>query len=178
MIEIKEGENIVGVYRRHKFILFLEFLPIMVASALVVASAFFLLAFLREEEGAAVLIPLILLVAVLMLHIFWVMAFVILADFYLDIWILTDRRVISIEQKGLFARRIIEFELNKVEDITVEIRGMIETFMDFGNVTLYTASENQNFVFKHIKNPNAIKDAVINEIRKLRNGRNKAVDNA
>lgn len=166
MLRIREGENIISIYRRHRFILFLELLPVALGSFIVIAISFFILFFL--VNGVAVLTPFILLVAFLVLHISWVAAFAILTDFYLDVWVLTNKRTLFIEQIGLFSRRIVDFELHKIEDITVDIRGVVETFLDFGNITLHTASDNPNFVFKHIKNPDTVKDTVVSEIRRLK----------
>ncbi|HCC22601.1 TPA: hypothetical protein DF272_00255 [Candidatus Falkowbacteria bacterium] len=71
-------------------------------------------------------------------------------DYYLDVWIVTDMRVINIEQKGLFAREMSEKELGRMQDITSEIKGFWATVFHFGDVHIQTAGEEQRFIFKQI----------------------------
>ncbi|PIR93758.1 hypothetical protein COT97_05015 [Candidatus Falkowbacteria bacterium CG10_big_fil_rev_8_21_14_0_10_39_11] len=71
-------------------------------------------------------------------------------DYYLDVWIVTNMRVINIEQKGLFSREMSEKELGRMQDITSEVTGFLATVLGFGDVHIQTAGEEQRFVFKQI----------------------------
>lgn len=77
-------------------------------------------------------------------------------DYYLDVWIVTNKRVINIEQKGLFSRTISEKELIRMQDITSEVKGIWETMFDFGTVFLQTAGEKERFVFKQVSHPREV----------------------
>ena len=44
-------------------------------------------------------------------------------DFYLDLLIITNHRIIDINQLGLMARRIAEVDLSAIRDMTSEIKG-------------------------------------------------------
>lgn len=74
-------------------------------------------------------------------------------DYHLDIWIVTDQRILSIEQTGLFKRTISELNILKVQDVTSEINGKIETFLDFGNVYIQTAGQTERFIFEEVSHP-------------------------
>ena len=39
-------------------------------------------------------------------------------DYYLDIWVITDERIVNIEQKGLFSREISTQQLYRIQDVT------------------------------------------------------------
>ncbi len=80
-----------------------------------------------------------------------------ITDYFLDIWIVTNERVINIEQQGLFNRTVSELRLNQVQDITSETNGFLETFLTYGNVYIQTAGERERFVFKDIDNPDDVK---------------------
>ena len=67
--------------------------------------------------------------------------FVLWTDYYLDVWLITTERLIDIQQRGLFDRTISELSLNNVQDVTIEIRGIIPTLLKFGNLKVQTASE-------------------------------------
>jgi hypothetical protein len=53
-------------------------------------------------------------------------------------------------------------ELENIQDITVEVCGIIPTFLNYGNLYVQTAAEKERFIFKHVPNPYAIKDLVMN----------------
>jgi len=93
----------------------------------------------------------------------WIVSFIILADYYLDIWVLTNRRVITIEQKGLFSRKMSEFDLEKIQEVSVDVSGFFPTLLDYGNIRVRTASENPDFIFKQVGFPNIIKNNITRE---------------
>ena len=41
-------------------------------------------------------------------------------------WIITNDRILDIEQHGLFARTVSELRLHRVQDVTAEIKALIE----------------------------------------------------
>lgn len=82
-------------------------------------------------------------------------------DFYLDIWIVTNDRIIDIEQFGLFSRTVSELELFSIQDVTTSIHGILPTLFDYGDITVKTASQNISIVFKQVKNPNVIRQRII-----------------
>jgi hypothetical protein len=88
--------------------------------------------------------------------------FIIWIDYYFDVWIVTNERIVNIEQKGLFSRGISELELENIQDITVEVLGIIPTFLNYGNLYVQTAAEKERFIFKHVPDPYAIKDLIMN----------------
>ena len=91
----------------------------------------------------------------------WVYSFSEYIDYYLDIWIVTNERIINIEQQGLFARTASELSLAAVQDVTSEVRGIIQTFFDYGEVHVQTAAETTRFVFKQINSPELVKRQII-----------------
>ena len=94
----------------------------------------------------------------LSLNLFFYAQFV---EFYLDLWIVTNDRMIDIEQLGLFSRSITEADLYRIQDVTVDVKGLLPTLLKYGNVTVKTASGNQHIVFRNIPHPNEIRQALI-----------------
>jgi hypothetical protein len=105
--------------------------------------------------------PIIVLIGGTYILSVWLFAFLEFTDYYLDVWIVTNRRIINIEQKGLFKRFASELHLSAVQDVTSEVTGIIRTFLDYGNVFVQTAAEHVRFVFKDIKSPEEVKEKVI-----------------
>src|SRR3990172_12499014 len=100
MVQLREGEKIIAIYRRHIIVLVSELAAIVLFSLAIIAVAISSGVFI--PAGFSALYPLILFSAVLFLHLFWIAAFIVLADFFLDVWILTDQRVMSGGHKTFF----------------------------------------------------------------------------
>ena len=83
-----------------------------------------------------------------------------LTDYWLDVWIVTSERIINTEQQGLFNRVVSEVYLYQVQDVTSEQKGLIATFLTFGDVFVQTAAERERFQFKNIDNPEDVKVAI------------------
>lgn len=74
-------------------------------------------------------------------------------DFYLDVYIITDRRIVDITQNGFFKRTISELNLRQIQDVNAEVNGLMSTLLHFGNVHIQTAGEQPNFIFESIPHP-------------------------
>ena len=90
----------------------------------------------------------------------WLFAFLEVTDYYLDMWVITNERIINIEQEGLFHRTASELDLAAVQDVTAEIRGFLQTIFTYGNVFVQTAGERGRFHFKNINNPESVKEII------------------
>lgn len=64
-------------------------------------------------------------------------------DYYLDVWVITDQRIIDIEQRGLFNRQTSEIAIERVQNVTIEVVGFIPTVLKFGNIKIQTAGEGE-----------------------------------
>ena len=80
---------------------------------------------------------------------------------YLDVWIITDRRIITVDQEAFFRRHIASFRLERLQDITIDIDGMLATFLDYGTLEAQTASESgEEFRVRYMPHPEAIKATI------------------
>lgn len=55
-------------------------------------------------------------------------------------YIVTNQRVIKIDQNSLFSRLISEAEIDRIQEISTEISGPIHTLLNFGTIKIQTAS--------------------------------------
>lgn len=140
MISLTEGEHVLMTIRRHWFALARHavFLVLLFLIPLIFVSTTNMLG-AGYVEGAWT--PLVNFVLCLYLLALLMYGFVLWTDYYLDVWIITNERLIDIQQRGLFDRTISELGMNNVQDVTIEVRGIIATFLKFGNLTVQTASQ-------------------------------------
>jgi uncharacterized membrane protein YdbT with pleckstrin-like domain len=157
----KEGEKILLVTRRHWFNI-LESLSSVFAMLLMLIGSYIILPQLFPVFSTQDFQGIFLFLENLFAMIIWIIFFLIWIDYYFDVWIITNFRIVNVEQKGLFSREVSELELEKIQDITTDVLGIIPTFMNYGDVLIQTAGEKERFVFKDVPDPYAIKDLIMN----------------
>jgi hypothetical protein len=74
-------------------------------------------------------------------------------SYYYDVIIVTDCRVVEINQEALFFRKISEANLADIEDVNAEIKGILPTFFHYGTVFIQTAGTAENFEFQFLPRP-------------------------
>jgi hypothetical protein len=92
-------------------------------------------------------------------------------NYYLSIEIVTDERIIDIEQKSLFTREVNSMPIEKIQDATFRKEGFFSVIFDYGNVIIRSSGESnignrdgiEGFVFENVPKPAEIAH-LINEI--------------
>ena len=82
-------------------------------------------------------------------------------DYYLDIYIVTDQRLVDISQNGLFSRDISELQIRQVQDVSAHVEGFFDTLLHFGDVYIQTAGDRENFIFSSIPHPYSVSKQII-----------------
>ncbi len=149
----KEYEKMVYFLRRHWII----FIRTVIFHTLIALAPLVLYLLFRENiveyMKGPILNPIIILSVSAYYLFVWVFFFHSFIDFYLDVWIVTNDRIVDIEQQGMFARTISELKLYQVQDVTSEIKGVFATAFHYGTIYVQTAGERQRFEFQNIPDP-------------------------
>jgi len=87
--------------------------------------------------------------------------------YYLNFQIITNQRVVDIDQKNILYHMTSELHLFNLQDVSVEVKGILATFFDYGTVYIQTAGANRNFEFDHIPNPHAVAKLILDLYEKL-----------
>lgn len=95
------------------------------------------------------------------LIVLWVWGFLVWTEHHLDVWVLTKTKIISADQKSLFNRHMSTVELDKIQDITVEVDGFIQTMFSYGTLRLQTAGEVRKFSLEGTHRPEEAKEAIL-----------------
>lgn len=83
-------------------------------------------------------------------------------SYYLDVTIVTERRLVNIEQHGIFVRRISEQSLLRVQDVSARQSGALQHFLQYGSLYIETAGDQPNFELKNIPRPREIAQTILN----------------
>ena len=153
-----ENETLVVFTRRHWFVLLGIFIEAFFASLLPIVLIIVMAPVIVSYEGAAILFTFGWMIYLMML---WFMLAYKLTLHSLDTWIVTNERIIDIIQIGLFNRKISELNLESIQDISINTKGIVESYLNFGNVEIQTAAMAQRFMIDKVPNPLEIKDAIM-----------------
>lgn len=113
------------------------------------------------DNHASLLYVLVVLFASLVMLFATVMIYYAWMDYYLDIWIITDQRIIAAEQKGLFNRSVSELRMHQIQDVSSEVKGLLPTLLKYGSIHVQTAAEQDKFNFRQVKNPEIVARAIL-----------------
>ncbi len=155
-----DEEQVLAVYHRHWFDLFIHLFLSVFLSVLLLGGFLIMPSFFPEIAGGPNAAFFFFLENSFLLFL-WITLFLIWIDIYFDVWIITNERIVNIEQKDLFTRRVSELRFHTIQDVTSEVSGIIPSILDFGDVLVQTAGENPRFIFHNIPNPVGVKDLIM-----------------
>lgn len=157
--DLLQNEKIILVRRRHWFKL-LESVGGLIFGLLIVLAVPFFIAIAYGDIFRNFTNE-IFLGAGLMAQLFLVALFLVIIDYHLDVWIITNERLVFIELKGLFNRKVSSVHFRNVQDVSVEVKGVLPTLLNYGNLQVQTAGEFNEFIFKDVPHPYELKDKIL-----------------
>ena len=81
-------------------------------------------------------------------------------------FVITDRRIVDVDQKGLLRRVVSEIPLYRIDQVTYEIGGFFSTLFRLGVVVVTTAGQAADLEFRRVRQPARI-SALINDLRRV-----------
>ncbi|MHB8651727.1 MAG: PH domain-containing protein [Minisyncoccota bacterium] len=158
MITLGQDEHVIDEIHRHWFIFFGQAVVFVVFAILPTL----LFPFLGYASG---ILPGNVTYAALFLFslwvlILWVGIFIAWTTYYLTVLIITNKRIIFVHQFGLFARKISIAPLDRVQDTTGDVEGILSTFLNFGTLEIQTAAEEEEFTISGLPDPSSIKSTI------------------
>jgi uncharacterized membrane protein YdbT with pleckstrin-like domain len=95
----------------------------------------------------------------------WMGAFHTFTDFYLDLWIITNHRIIRIDQSGFFDRQVSSLHLNRVQDVQTDVRGLLAELFGYGTLSVETAGDDAGrFRIRGIAHVKTLRDMIMKEL--------------
>ena len=178
MITLRPDEKIYLIRRRHRVILMRSLFPeLLIFLAISILMIYLFLTPLPTlPEWITNFIPSLLEFEIryfllfflsLILLVLWIIIFLIITNYYLDCWVVTNERTIHTELRGLFSRVSSSVNHDRIQDITVDVHGFLPTLLSFGDLYLQTAGEFRQFVFNQIPEPYKTKEVIFQAQREF-----------
>lgn len=161
---LKENEQIILTLHRHWIILVFHFLYFMVLFATTAILLTYQGTIISITGGALYWWGIAL---------YWIsfLTFILLdwINDELDLIIITDSRVIGIEQLGALSRTVSECSLDRVQEVNAHTSWILQTIFGFGDVHIHTASETSNMIVNYAPDPIENARRINNIIHEYRN---------
>lgn len=153
MIELEKNEHIIIEVRRH-WLVFVTEISVVIILAIV---PLFAVPFFKDiETGSEPIIgaqSLFLFFYAAWLLIMWLVGIILWTNYFLDVWVITSKKIMDIDQGGLFKRKESFLYLDKIQDVTIRTSGLLPTLLNYGNIVVQTAGFGGEFLITGIPNP-------------------------
>ncbi len=131
---LRSGEKVDIVLRRH-WIAF-AFLGIYAAGGVLFTIVLF--SVLGSSAAIYLMVTIFWMYYSLFLYISWL-------NYELDVFILTNNRIVCIEQKTFLNRAVGETTLDKVQEVSIETKWLLANLFDFGTLKILTSGSSPSF---------------------------------
>lgn len=142
-IILEDDETVLAQTRRHWFVLFSKTISLFLA-AFAPGILLFVVTNITQFQQVINTIAAyggqIIFIYAIWVLLIWMALFSVWTNYYLDIMTITNKRIVVVDQLGFFSRSTGSFRLERLQDINVDIHGIIATFLDFGTLEAQTAS--------------------------------------
>jgi hypothetical protein len=161
LVDLEEGEHVVLEVRRHMIVFYARVLFLVLLFFVPLFLSPFIVALIDRMAGEAIGSVVFGFLFTLWLLAMWLTFFFQWTDYYLDVWVITNKRLFDIEQIGIFTREISVLRLENLQDTTIEMHGIVATLLKYGNVHIHTAGESHDITIKNAANPVEVKNTLM-----------------
>ena len=171
MFKLEQGEHLVLTARKHWLVFLLQNAGFIIAAIL----PFVILGFMEARitpylisrgldsgEASSLIFFSVFAWELLILCVFAVS----LTNYYLDIVFVTNKRIIDIDQRGLFARDLAIMPIEQMQDIKIQVFGILATLFGFGTLSIQTAGTEREIIIRGLRDPQGAKDIILSAYHK------------
>jgi hypothetical protein len=147
--ELLENEKIQNIYRQTESVLFR---PVLVVFGLIYFPWFILLKYEIAANHLRLLLfwTLLVLIYALRKFLLWL----------LNVYLLTNQRLVCVNYYGLFDKKVLESPLDKILNVSYHSKGLWQSLLGFGSVEVQAAGLKEPVILKNVAHPSQIKDAL------------------
>lgn len=160
-IHIKSYEKVVYEVRRHPITLLPTFLAFLSLLILPIILFFVLQNVWTTLLSGLVSYPLTVLLGSIFYLSVGLFFYTYFVTFYLDILVVTNDRLLLVEQHGLFSRTVSELDLYQIQDITSEVHGFFASSFNYGNLSIQTAAATVKFHIENVPQPDTLRREIL-----------------
>lgn len=148
---LREGETLVAIARRHLASLFLG---VVFSIMFLLAPFFFLFPLVRLGQWGIlgffvlVTIGILLTTRTTMLY-------------FLNMLAISTKRIIEVDQLGFFEQRVNEVNLEKIQNVSFSVKGVFQTLFRYGAVHIRVVGQQQELTVKNVARPEQVHQTLL-----------------
>lgn len=147
---LKDGESIQRIVKQYPLIFAIR----LIFVAIVVLADFFFMTFFLQKGIWGFLLFLGILV--------WA-AFFAFRSWYIwamNVLLITDQRIIDIDQRGFFDRTVSETSYRRIQDVSYSVSGVLATVFRYGRIVIQTAGTQTRIELSYVREPEQVQDLI------------------
>ncbi|MFW6110233.1 MAG: PH domain-containing protein [Patescibacteria group bacterium] len=154
----RNGEEILFLLRGHPLTNLCSFLIFL----FLLVTPFLLRIILKDTMLDFSLFPSSLRILLFMLWYLGSLGYALLSflNWFFNIYLITNRRIVDLDYFGFLFYRLSEAELSQIQDVTYSVSGLLSVLFNFGDILVQTAAEHREFDFIAVPNPAEVHDIV------------------
>lgn len=71
----------------------------------------------------------------------------------LDVTVITNKRILDLEQTGFLSRAISETTLSRVQEVNAQKGGLLGNLLHFGDISIHTGADRSDFHIRWVHHP-------------------------
>ncbi|MBI5037085.1 MAG: PH domain-containing protein [Candidatus Kerfeldbacteria bacterium] len=148
---LKAEELVVMIVRKYALVFTGS---VVIAAGFIIAPFFFMVPLVRWGLPGIVIFVVTLCIGVFLgARIGYVYTF--------NVFVITEDRIIDLDQRGFFDRTVSETTYEKIQDVSIRIKGIAQTVFHYGSVIIQTAGNQANIELHGVKNPELVQQSII-----------------
>lgn len=151
MIILEQGETLLATARKH----WITYVSLVISHALTFLIIAAVLFFVQTKVSVLIVASLLWITSTSFVWFFITQ--------YLDIWYITDKRIIAINQIELFSRTEAIILMSKVQDTQFKKLGVVEELLGYGSLIVQSAGIDQEFVIESVSDVENLAQIIIEQ---------------
>ena len=145
--DLLENEKVINIYRQTEAVLFK---PVLIIFVLIYFPWYFLIKYelVGNYDRLLLFWTFLVLVYGIRCYLIWL----------LNAYIVTDKRLINVAHKGMFNKKVIETPLERILNVSFQIKGFWQSLFSFGTVEVQAAGLSDPLALKNVSQPDKLKD--------------------
>jgi len=146
-LDLLPNEKILNLYRQSETVLFK---PVLIVFVLIYFPWYFLLQYDLITKYPRLLFfwTVLVLFYALYKYLLWL----------LNLYIVTNKRLVSINYQGLLNKKVLESPLDRILNVSFSQKGFWQSLFSFGTVETQVAGLSEPIVFQNVSKPSQVKD--------------------
>lgn len=150
VIQLKEDEQVKALARRHGITL----VPLLLLALVMIVTPFFFLFPLFGSGPAGIVVFLAVVTSGILI------AFRSFIMWDGDLLIITNQRIVDVDQQGIFSRTVNEITYNNIQDLSWSKGSVLDYVLRIGTVRMRSDSGSMTIEAKHVAHPKALQNLI------------------